>query len=365
MIKKMHIRCPFRPFSLQPGTKVMLPLSRWECAVYPTLLRFTSLQRANLSEELEIKLSLPGPIDRWVVTQDLDRGAIHVHGHTPKGYFSYCIVVKEGIVHFELKRFFCEKIELFYRNKPVFARKKLPFSLGLSSFHRAPMQAEKIHFGCHKTQDWALIKRRNRLAEIIPMWLRLGHTMPTQLPLAGGGPSAWLCSLEELIAERDRVRVGPAILHLFRGFFEGMLVPRSGDVEHWGYDELASREGALSSPLFLLGKGAKLLRSLFLQVRSDQVCAVLPCLPIALHAGRLINAQAHGRLGMDLEWSKKQVRRMILSPTEDCALQLQFFSKERSFRVRTHPRDRGRRVFVEQKLSLKGGMRYFCDRFSR
>ncbi len=66
------------------------------------------------------------------------------------------------------------------------------------------------------------------------------------------------------------------------------------------------------SPLAFLTEGARLIRNHFIEEEPNGI-KILPALPPECHAGRLINVAIKG-VNLDLEWSKKTIRRLILRP---------------------------------------------------
>ena len=168
---------------------------------------------------------------------------------------------------------------------------------------------EKMHFGCHKAQDWPFVKRRLSLEEFLPIWFALGVKCP-KAPTHYEGTAELLKTCETHLKNKDRTLVGPALLKLFRAGFEGMLIPRLIDTDYQGI--LAPAPHPKGSPLVLLSEGARLIRRLFIN-ETEEAIALLPCLPVELHAGRFNHIEVSNALSLDLEWSKKTLRRVTLA----------------------------------------------------
>lgn len=159
---------------------------------------------------------------------------------------------------------------------------------------------ENLSFGCAKKQDWDLILRRLDPREIYPIWFRLGQLIP-----AVGEP------IDNL-------------LETLQGRFSDLMVPTTKEL-HTGFD-LPNVE-----PITLLNAGYKTIRSYFIQ--EDDQLALLPNLPPELHAGRMTNVKfSHGTL--DLEWSKKSLRRVIIRLDKPWEPRLRLQSHLKHYRTR-------------------------------
>jgi hypothetical protein len=82
----MQIKAALRlhPFSHLPGSSCLLPGSFWKLTTFPTLLVFENLY---VQKRFEVKLHLEGPVRDFTLEQDLERGEIHLFGHSVQGYF--------------------------------------------------------------------------------------------------------------------------------------------------------------------------------------------------------------------------------------------------------------------------------------
>src|ERR1700688_868586 len=85
---RIDIAQRLRPFSHVPGAACLLPKSRWQVQVFPTLLLFKNLQNGEL---LKWELDLKGPVRGFTVEQDLEKSHVRVFGHSPLGYVCYVI----------------------------------------------------------------------------------------------------------------------------------------------------------------------------------------------------------------------------------------------------------------------------------
>ena len=138
------------------------------------------------------------------------------------------------------------------------------------------------------------------------------------------------------------------------------LTPRLEDTDYHGFTLPPIQ--AADNPLALLSEGANLIRELFVSTR-EQELHLLPVLPPEFHCGRLVGT-ALGPLTLSLEWSKKLMRRMILTTETIGEWTLQFQKPLQSFRLRHSPRDRGQRLQCGSWLTFEPGVEYLLDRFS-
>lgn len=299
---QLRIAERLRPFSHLVGTICMIPFSHWQVQAFPTLLKFTNLKTG---EEKEESLPWQGPVDDFTLELDLEKGVVGVWGKTAKGYRRHFIEMKTV---------------------------------------NLPMPKERLSLGMHKKLDWELVKRRCDLKEILPIWHRLGQMAPQE------GSMTFLHPFTKL-------DVTDHFVNLFRLHFSGLFVPRLTDTDHQGLKPVVRIE---KSPLSILSGGAREIRQLFFKEWD-----FLPCLPPEFHAGRMVNVttQTHDRV--DFEWSKKMLRRVVITPAVSQEIVLSFQKPLKSFRLRNSLKDRGVRQKVDQSIILTQGKPVFLDRFEK
>lgn len=150
---------------------------------------------------------------------------------------------------------------------------------------------------------------------------------------------------------------------LFRAGFTTMLTPRLKDEDFQGILQNETvHEG--DTPLFLLSEGAKLIRSLFIAQNKNQI-SILPHLPPEFFAGRLLNIKCLSLGELDIEWTKKMLRRMVFRAVSDGEILFRFPSPLKQFRVREGRRDRGRVMHCGDLLEIKSGSFYLLDQFKK
>lgn len=358
-----------RPFCHLPGASTIIPGSGYQIQVFPCLLRLYLLEGTRTTQLAEITFELKGPVEQFTVCNDLEKGMISVWGKTPQGGFRYhlissktskCVrflidrvpsgglsVIHQGVRHLLQPK---EWLNLFEDDADVFE----PFQF--SAFDR-------LSLGCHKLQDWELVKRRLCLSEILPFWHRLGQMIPSVESHDPIGTLALLESCRQAFLEKKPVEAQQMWLNFVRAGFHSLLVPRLEDNDYQGLtDHFSEAVGQKISPLILLSEGSRLIRQLFVQQRGNEI-HILPLLLPSLSCGRLIDVRLEGGGTLSLEWTKKTVRRMILFLKEDQEIDFRFRSDVRHFRLRENTKDRGIKCFCRSSLKLKKNYHYLIDNF--
>lgn len=329
---RIQIASRLRPFSHSPGTSVLLPFTTWEVKVFPAKLVFSNLAGA---EREEIVLPILGPVQGFTVMQNLEKGRIEVFGRGKAGYFRYLITA--------------DHIQFLNGNKII-----LPF---ITKFTIPPSEM-RLSLGDHKKQDWDLVKRRADMSEVLPFWLRLSALIPPQsLPQEPFGNYSLLAKIEE------KQSIVPYFQNLFQSAFHGIFSPCVRDEKFLGlFPEKEIPQTVC--PIPLLHQGAEQIKSLFF-VEKEGAISLLPSLPKEFHAGRFLKIKTMQGDLIDLEWSKKQIKKVIVTPANTHPLQLVLPREIRSFRVRKGLQQTGERQDTDQPLALHQGQRLYLDRFEK
>ncbi len=342
-----------RPFSHTPGVSLLLPLTSTLVQVFPT--------RVVLNNEEELLFHLHGPISKFTVQLDLEKGTIQVFGQAQEGYFCYFIQKAEGGVEFLFKKAPKEGIRILHAKKTC--------TLKANQTHRVTVEhvsatnanfAERLSLGMHKTQDWDLVKRRQDLKEILPIWNRLSNLLPTP---SQEGSFSLLNTCKACIEKKEKEEIAQAFLNLFNAHFHGILVPRLFDADYQGLISLDTTPVDIP-PFFLLQGSGKLLRSLFFQEEKEKLF-ILPCLPPEFHAGRFINIQTKDKDLLDIECTKKLIRLLIVRPTSMSTKQLIFQKPIKSFRIRSNLKEKGTILTTPVTLHLEPGKTLYLDNFEK
>ncbi|MCB1110017.1 MAG: hypothetical protein KDK64_03485, partial [Chlamydiia bacterium] len=255
---KIKLTEKYKPFSHEVGTSLLIPRSSWKATVYPARIQLESLLSMKEKEVLVVVPHIEGPLTQFTVMQDLERRWVRVFGSGPQGYFSYRLVASSHEIILFMERGPKEGISFSYEGetKTLKRKEELIIPTTLSAFPKAPN--EKMHFGCTKKQDWLLVKRRQNIEEILPIWFELGKHVPPH-PVLEMGLSRLLAKCQEQIETKEKDKIGATFLELFKIGFEGILAPHLVDQNFSGYLPENEDVPQEASPLVLLGEGARLI----------------------------------------------------------------------------------------------------------
>jgi len=335
---KISIAERLKPFSHLPGAACIIPGTCWEIEAFPTLLRF--------GKKIELKLGLTGPVEEFTLQQDLEKNCVWVFGKAKEGF--YRLRIEGSDSGFDL---YAEKMPPI----PGPLKAKESFHIGAEVLFISNPAFERLSLGSHKSQDWDQVQRRSDLKEILPILFCLGQ----KIPLIAPQPLTGTARLLEL--PTDRNQAASALEAFLKAAFAKILVPRLTDDDHQG---LVPEEAAEGNPSFLLQEGAKLVRSLFFK-QNERRIKFLPHLPVPLDCGRMTDLKAPGIGTLDLEWSKKLLRRCIVRASTSGEVVVELQSELKTFRVRTSLKEKGRRQSASEPLLLEAGKSYYLDCFQK
>lgn len=365
---KITIAQRLHPFSHENGTKFLLPNSSYSVQVFPTRLNFVDME--GQMESFFLSFDLIGPFVDFTAELDLELGILRVFGMTKKGYMRYCICAKNEGIWLRVEKIPEEKL-ICHRSfslEPLRLSKEESLLISLPCKDLRLMKSgERLSLGIHKAQEWELIRRRCDFKEIFPLWLMLSHWIPLKSSLRNEGNYLLLDECRQKIKQKEKVTVLKSFQHLFLAAFDGVLVPRLYDTEYQGIFPGIEQKNSSLSPLPLLLQGADLIRSLFFQEKEEKI-AILPCLPPEFHSGRLIGVKSVKGVTLDLEWTKKSLRRLRVFSFHGNEVLLSVPREIRSCRIK-----QGRRIInrlpIDSEshlhLSLIANQTIDLDRFER
>lgn len=358
-----------RPFSHRPGTYCLLPGSPYRLQIFPALIRIHDLSRPQPGLVEEIDLAVEGPVNTFTLTQDLEKGVVRIEGQTQTGFMRYlCGTTSDrNRILLQMEKtppggIFCNCLNKFLQPKDIMIVDHTIYLASEASFY-SPPETPRLSFGNHKAQDWEYILRRLSMEEIFPLWARLGELTPSIVASAKEGTLHLLEECRTAIDSRRPETIVPAFRKMMLAGFEGILSPRLDDPLHQGIalPKLSSKFSG--SPLALLSEAAQLIRSLFFKEEGSEV-SILPSLPPEFHCGRFLGLQYQGVGSVDLEWSKKTIRRMVLHAKVEGEAFFHFQTSLKSFRLRQGKLDRGKRIKMEP-FRVSPDVDYFLDNFQR
>lgn len=303
------IRQKLRPFSHAPGAACLIPGTTAILRAFPT--------RLEVDAEV-ISLPFTGPVKGFTLEQDLERNCIYVFGQAKEGFYRIRIEANDG-------GFVVKAEKGFSLHQTI--QKDLAF--------RIVSHPERLSLGSHKKLDWDRIRAANDLPSWMPVLFHLSQKIPSIAPATYQFPN----SLESF----------------FLAGFSHLLVPRFVDTEYQG---LVPEQNVSGDPAWLIQEAGKRIRALFF-MQNERRLALLPHLPTHLDKGRFLGIQVAGVGTLDLEWSKKLLRRAVFKATTSGEVVLELQNALHAFRVN------GKKQSASEPVLLEAGKIYLLDRFQK
>lgn len=332
----------FAPFTHQRGVKLLIPNSSFAAVIYPTYLDFTHFKRTSKGF---IRFAHSAPFKHVTVQLDLERGCVIVWGESDRSYFRYHLFASEDRLYFYPQK---GDLQFSIEGDDVELCKVRPV---------IPIRSlERLSLGVHKKQEWPLMFQRAEPQEIVPFLYALGQWTDQILP----------SSLNQGALSLVPSLVPPDFESHFQDFFrlafhtDGLFYPTLKDEGGWGFHLPPVEESTHS--FHLAAYLYQSLRSL-LFISQERQMHFLPHLPKSFHCGRLINLQTP-EAQVDIEWSKKVIRRVVIRARRDAEVSLHF-RHVKTMRVRHSRTERGAQMDVNNSLKLKEGSVYFLDNFQK
>ncbi|ADH21370.1 hypothetical protein [Chlamydia trachomatis] len=322
----------FKPYIMEPGAKILIPGSTLYAQVFPSLWRIFSSSHELVNEG---RVPIQGPLQRFAVFQNLNRGGVAVMTEQYKYYLSPNGCYTRSIA-----------------------------DLPSASFY----SGEYVSFGVHKHADLEKIRRRKDLKEILPFLFRHGALLQNQpnLSMEKTEVALLLDTLDVAIAEPNKERVFSLLERFVYAGLSKTLLPRLYDEEYQGIVSEDPRPGNEAVPFSLLRAAALSMRRIFIQ-ESDGVVTLLPALPPEFPCGRWISLYLENIGEISFEWSKKTIRRVILKAHVSRELAI-ISPGVHSSRFRIE--EQGRIISCKiknllEKVEIKAGTTYLWDRFCK
>lgn len=366
---KITIAERLHPFSHRPGTQCPIPLSTWQSTIYPTRIILQKIDKPSQSFILD--LSLQGPMKDFTAEIDLEKAVVRVFGSTPAGYLRYEVRRSSDGILFTFEKIPGAVLNCTLQGKAVsyqVTQKETLLVPGPAEAAPAAIPTERLSLGMHKSQDWEMVLRRFDLREIFPVLLRLGAMVPSVHPLrSSSGTLGLLTAFQEACASRAKLQVHAACEQWLLASFAGILVPTLNDTLHQGI--LPSSAPVLEGPSAIshLIEGSQLVRSLFFN-ETEEHWEILPCLLPAFDSGRLINLSTQHEENISLEWSKHQIKKVMIQTRAPRTQVLRFPKEIRSLRLRKSLKEKGRVVDLQAgqtTIDLPAHAQLFLDCFKK
>ncbi len=373
----IQIKERLKPFSHLPGTSLLIPGTVLQTIIFPTKILITDLSLLYPDPLFEIIINFEGPIENFTISLDLERMRVQVAGKSQKGFFDYFIYSHSSSGNPALKTNRMPKDSVGYTIKDLkknILQEKilLPHQLLQCDTEKEPElklpeipHRERLSLGSHRKQDWDQVLKRLDMREILPFLFFIGQTAK-HLPIENVAEEE-VCQILNLLQDAIEYRKKEEIiLHLKNVIFcnfNGILSPQLEDSNYHGIT-IKSILNQKASALSLLPLIFHHIRSLFFSEAEDKLL-VLPCLPSYFHCGRLLGIHS-GLVGLiDMEWSKKTIRRLILKPHHSRELNVVFCKSIKRFRLRRSAKEKGEIVDCHPPIIIEKNNRIFLDNFEK
>ena len=345
---QIHIHERLKPFTHTVGTIVPLPFSSYALKIYPATIYIYDLTQAKEKEVAKLSLPIVGPVYGFTAQLDLEKALIRVWGNGSKGFFRYTLYAKNvSQISLDVEKGFAEYLP------QLEGADFLSVVLEKNKFLK-PLQIDRLSLGCHKAQDFDLVKRRLSLDEILPIWLKLSQLVQAsrkELKFSEGS-----FSLLKKCEDSTKQDIYQNLENLFKVAFKGILVPRLDDEDHLGFTlpKVAEDTPALD----LLAYCAKVIRELFVKTESNTIY-LFPKLPNQFHSGRFLHVKCDSLGLLDVEWTKSKIRRMYFYSHVNEVIHIAFPKEIKSYRLNNVKRA------VDGQLEVSAGKVYCFDRFEK
>ncbi len=352
----IRIARQLRPLTHLPGKKIPLPGTTLALEAYPARLCFYDLSRAEPEKKWDMALDIHGPVSEFTVQLEIAKGLIKVWGKSLKGFYRVYIHGSEKGVGLYFDKVPEKSLVLNVSGEPehLVHEKEWYVSTSAGSLTPfVPLPLERLSLGSHKSQDWEGVCRRADLVEILPFWYQLGQVLPI-CPIKRN--EGTLSLLNECGDYRQFHR-------LFLAGFEGVMCPRLLDKDCQGLSlpDVVDKD---QSPLPILTGGWRLIRQLFFTENEGRI-TLLPNLPKEFPSGRLVGLKLPDGSTLNLEWTKKKLRRLSIQAESDGAKQIAFPKELKSFRLKTKKFEKGKRMNCGESIAFEKGTVIYLDNFTK
>ena len=329
----------YKPYSLQPGVKVLVPSTSLLVQIFPSQLSIRDLSCSSNANFIEYP-----PIDQsFTVFQDMERGHILIRG------FSKGKAVQKEIVMQENQCLLLDK-------KPV---KQAHLLVDNVEVH-AKSSETRIHFGCYKKPNMMRMRSQALLHEYLPFW----HALGKRYSLSNNrepseDTTALLMQIEKSLQKEEILSLAGQWQQAFQSCLKSLFVPTRFDEEFFGF---VPQQRNQKDPLEILSWGSLLIEKMILEEKNHQI-SLGRKIPKELHCGRATCLIFTGGK-ISCEWSKKQMKKVKIEAEKNCSVVLDI-PKVQSVRIRNGARSKGTRVFLKESFDLISGKTYFLDQMMR
>ena len=300
-----------KPYSHHKPTKCLIPRSVFSAHIVPGML---TLQNELTKRRVLIRILVKGPIEQFTVEINPKRNQVMVSMHTDKGVARYSLYRDANDIILKVEKAPRGGLKLRFNDVEQGHSKREEVILAKDQSVMPEPHRERLFLGSTKAQNIEAISWRNDMKEVLPLLFAMSQKVPQiESEKEKGG-------VYELLKPLGNLKKGheEAWADLFHAGFESLLAPRANDTDYQGLTKRESEDSAL--PMLVQLKS--LILSMFIEVSGSTV-EVLPNLPKSFVSGKLIGIETS--FGMiDLEWTKRKIRRMAIYATCEEKVTLKF-----------------------------------------
>jgi hypothetical protein len=348
---KIKIRNDLYPYTFSFNKDILLTNTNYLVKVFPSLLIFRDI---NNKKEFEVELDIKGPVKDFRVIQDLKRGLLSISFFSLDDFISFKILTSDNaaIVFEKIKS---NILNIKIDNTSFIASSKKSYDLPIKIVSNLSAQ-EKLSFGNHKKQEIDQINQREDLLEFIPFIYGLSQFFDIKKSFNIN----FFIELEKKIDSKQKDNLEEAFLNIKKAFFYDFFVPRNFDFDYQNifFENLKNIES-----IYILKEYARLIRKTLIS-EENNLLNILPCLTKQFFCGRMINIH-QSFCDLDIEWSKKLIKKMIVKPFLDKEISFKFQTKIKTFRLKKSLKEKGEILKNNQKILLKKDGVYYFDRFQK
>ncbi|MBN2479193.1 MAG: hypothetical protein JXA94_03110 [Parachlamydiales bacterium] len=355
---QIKINQKFYFFTQEIKNTFLILNTHYSVKIYPGLLLFSDL--ISKKKSFRVFLNFKGPVKDFKIFQDLKEGFLKISFHIENGFVSYKILPKDKNLQIYFEKAPQEGLDYQFDIKDkVFSKDSRALPIEMLSFVKPQ---EFLSFGVFKKQDLTLINRRLSLLEIFPIIFFMSQFY-IDVDKINTPADELLLKIKSNILNQEKDKLDFHFLTLIKALFFDAFVPRVQDEYFQNIIPYYENLNDLN-PIYILKETSRLIRSLFIQEDVQEIL-ILPCLLPIFHAGRFLNIETSFAL-IDIEWSKKLIRKVIIKAKETKKIKLSFQSKIKSFRLKNFENSKLFKTFKNHDLiTFEKEKVYFLDRFQK
>jgi len=351
----IRIKEKFKIISHDLGTSFLILNTSYFVKIYPGILSFKDLSSNNT---FKVFLKFQGSVKNFTILQNLFNGNIEVNFHTKKGFLAYKIFVKEKNVYLYFDRITDQDLKIEFNNLiNVSLKQKILLPIKLISI---TIPEELLFLGIYKKSDLYFIRKRENLNEILPFIFLYSQFYLEARYSCCLKKKCLLKEINKCIQKKEKQNLNETFLNAFKVHFFSAFIPRMNDEE---YQNIVDIDEKGLNPFCVFNNFYHSIKSMLIEF-SDNQLFILPCLLKEFHHGRAVNIKTS--IGsIDIEWSKKLLKKAIFRPLRNDRLKLVLQSDIKTFRIRTSKNEKGKIFKNLDNIAFQKNKIYLLDKFKK